>query len=320
MTATHWRCWPSRHRWKRSKPGWLPIRPASRNSSGATCWITRTAPPWSWNRTLALGERLEAEERQRLEQIRQGLDDAQLQEVIRQTLELKRLQEAPDSPEALATIPRLRVEDLDKTNKDIPLEQRQHSGAPILWHDLFTNGIAYLDVSLDLHQLEGEYLPYVPLFGRALVEMGTQSEDYVSFTQRISRKTGGIQPKVFTSMVRDATESVSRLILRSKSMLDQTPELFEILRDVLQGVRLQDRERFRQMVLEEKVRHEQGLVAAGHQIVGTRLRARFNEADGAAEQMGGVNYLFFLRRLARAVDEDWPRRVGCSPAYPWRPG
>lgn len=254
----------------------------------------------------SLGERLEAQERERLEHIRRSLGEAQTEAVIRETLELKRLQEAPDPPEALATIPMLRVEDLDKTNKPIPVEDRDYGGASVLYHDLFTNGIVYLDVGLDFRQLEGRYLPYLPLYGRALAEIGTQDEDYVSFTQRISRKTGGIQPKVFASMVRGTAVSAAYLFLRGKAMVGQTAELIEILHDVLQGVRLQDRERFRQMVLEEKARHEEGVVAAGHQVVGLRLRSRFNEADWATEQIGGVSYLFFLRQLAQAVDDDWP--------------
>jgi Zn-dependent M16 (insulinase) family peptidase len=59
------------------------------------------------------------------------------------------------------------------------------------------------------------------------------------------------------------------------------------------------------MVLEAKARQEQKLVPAGHQMVNLRLRAHFNEADWAAEQMNGLTYLFFLRELAGAVDEDW---------------
>jgi len=37
-----------------------------------------------------------------------------------------------------------------------------------------------------------------------------------------------------------------------------------------------------------------------------RLRAHFNEADWAAEQMKGVSYLSSLRELSRRVDQDWP--------------
>ncbi|MCB0174707.1 MAG: peptidase M16, partial [Anaerolineae bacterium] len=45
----------------------------------------------------------------------------------------------------------------------------------------------------------------------------------------------------------------------------------------------------------------------GHGVVDTRLRAKFNEADWADEQMHGLNYLFFLRQLAEDVDNDWPK-------------
>jgi Zn-dependent M16 (insulinase) family peptidase len=46
-------------------------------------------------------------------------------------------------------------------------------------------------------------------------------------------------------------------------------------------------------------------MAMGHHMVSLRLSAHFHEAEWAAEQMNGVTYLFFLRRLAKAVDEDW---------------
>jgi Zn-dependent M16 (insulinase) family peptidase len=41
-------------------------------------------------------------------------------------------------------------------------------------------------------------------------------------------------------------------------------------------------------------------------MVNLRLRSHFGEAQWAAEQMGGISYLFFLRDLARAVEESWP--------------
>jgi Zn-dependent M16 (insulinase) family peptidase len=71
-------------------------------------------------------------------------------------------------------------------------------------------------------------------------------------------------------------------------------------------VKLDNQSRFKQMVLETKAGLESGLVPAGHNMVDTRLRSSFNEADWADDQMSGINYLFFLRRLADEVDQDWP--------------
>jgi presequence protease len=257
-----------------------------------------------------LGAREEAAEQERLAGIRAAMTPAEVQETITATRKLKELQAAPDPPEALATIPTLKIADLDRTNKSIPLMLLEANGVQIYYHDLPTNAIAYLDVGFNLHLLAQKYLPYVPLFGRALVEMGTAQEDYVTLTRRISRKTGGIQAKTYTSMVRDSQQGLAWLFLRGKAMLTQTGELLDIIRDVLLTLRLDNPERFRQMVLEEKARHEQSLVPAGHQIVSLRLRSHFNEADWVAEQMSGLNYLFFLRNMARLVDEDWPRVLG----------
>jgi len=252
-----------------------------------------------------LREREEAAEKDRLAKARADMSPGQLGDVADNTIKLKRLQETPDAPEALATIPVLKLADLEKTNKTIPLERLDRQGTPILFHDLFTNGIAYLDLGFNIHTLPEKYLPYVPLFGRALVEMGTEKEDFVTLTQRISRKTGGIRPQSLISAVKNTRQSAAWLFLRAKAMVNQTGSLMDILRDVLLTVRLDNKERFLQMVLEEKARAEQKLVPAGHQVVNLRLRAHFGEAHWAAEQMGGISHLFFLRELIGMIEKNW---------------
>ncbi len=247
----------------------------------------------------------ESGEKDRLARVRSEMNRKDIDSVIKSTRELKQLQETPDPPKALASIPVLKLSDLDKRNKEIPLSVYENEGVQILFHDLFTNEIAYLDIGFDLHNLPQKYLPYVPLFGRALVEMGTDDEDFVSLTLRISRKTGGIRPACFTSSVKADRQGVAWLFLRGKSMMNQAGHLIDILREVILTVRLDDRERFRQMVMEEKSRQEQKLVSMGHQIVKLRISAHFGEAHWAAEQMSGISYLFFLRELLRSIDEDW---------------
>lgn len=247
-----------------------------------------------------------AEEEDRLERIKRSLNSGELEELAANTRALRRAQEAPDPPEALAAIPCLKISDLAKKNKSIPEEILSMNGTTMLYHDIFTNGITYLDLAFDLHSLPQEHLPYIPLFGRALVEMGTQKEDFVSLTQRIYRTTGGIRPRCFTSAVDGDRRGAVWLLLRGKSMVNRTDELLEILKDILLSVKLDDCGRFKQMVLQEKARREREIVPQGHQMVNLRLRAHFSEADWVAEQLSGVSYLFFLRSLAERVDRDWP--------------
>jgi Zn-dependent M16 (insulinase) family peptidase len=258
-----------------------------------------------------LAEKHEAEERERLAAIRSSVNQKELQRMIHQSNELKQFQQTPDPPEAVAAIPMLKISDLDPENRKIPLSVSEQRNTRMLFHDLATSSIVYLDIGFNLRALEQQLLPYVPLFGRALLELGTEKEDFVTLTQRISSKTGGIHPQAFTSAMSGEKRGTYWLFLRGKSMLGQSDQLMAILRDVLITARLDNQQRFRQMVLEEKARQEQKLVPEGHHVVNLRLRSHYNEADWVAERMKGVSYLFFLKELSRKVDEDWSSVLAC---------
>jgi Zn-dependent M16 (insulinase) family peptidase len=253
-----------------------------------------------------MNQRVAAAEEKRLVEVRSAMDDAELRAVVENTQYLKQIQETPDSPEALATIPQLTLKDVDKDVKQIPIEIDEQYGSKIITHDLFTNDIIYLDVGFNLHVLSQDLLPYIPLFGRALTQIGTDSEDFVKLSQRIGRMTGGIHASTFTSSVHGENEGVVWMFLRGKATSSQSKELLAILSDILLGVKLDNQDRFLQMVLEAKADREARLAPGGHGLVNTRLRALFDESGWVAENMGGISNLIFLRQLEDEVKNNWP--------------
>lgn len=252
-----------------------------------------------------LAQQLEEAEQQRLADERAKMSQRDIEDVIAEMLELQKRQNTPDSPEALATIPLLKIDDLDPKIKTIPSETLTIANTKTLFHNLFTNGIVYLNLGFDLHSLPANWLPYIPIFGQALIEMGTSRQDDVRLSQRIGRETGGIYPDWFTSNVRGSSHSAAFLFLHAKAITKQAGELLNILKDLLLDVQLDNRERFKQILLEAKADMEAQLIPAGHRFVNRRLRARYSEADWASEQMGGIDYLFFLRQLVNKVDNQW---------------
>ncbi len=252
------------------------------------------------------GKQRKAAEDARLAQAKAAMTPAEIEAIVGQTQELKRMQETPDSPEALATIPMLTLADLDRQNTLIPTEALKHGYTEILHHDLFTNGIVYLDLAFDIHTLPQELLPYAPLFSRALLNIGTETEDFVKLQQRIGCKTGGIWPTFVNSAIFGQDTSAARLVLRGKATVAQTDHLLDILHDILLTVKLDNQERFKQLVLENKARKESSLIPSGSQVAGTRLSAHFHESGWFSEQTNGVSSLFFTRQLADDVEKNWP--------------
>ncbi len=250
-------------------------------------------------------EQRDAAETARLQAVRETLTEADLQALVEDTHRLRQLQETPDSPEALATLPMLKVDDLDKQIKRIPMNAGSVGDTPLLAHDLFTNGIVYLDLGMNLAALPEHLLPYSLLFATALLEVGTDSEDFVRLSQRIGTHTGGIRFDALTSETRTGEETAAWVFLRGKATVDNFGALLNILRDVLLTVKLDNRERFRQIVLQAKAEKESSLIPAGMGVIATRLRAAFSRAAWIDEQIEGIDYLFFLRRLAERIESDW---------------
>src|SRR5688572_10534627 len=246
-----------------------------------------------------------AEERARLDAADAAMSPEEGAKIAEQTRRLRELQEIPDPPEALARIPTLTLPDLPRTNKVLPIEREEVAGIRTFTHPLATNGVIYLDIGFNLKKLSGRLLPLLSIFTRALTQTGTAKEDFVSLSQRIGRSTGGIGANATVVTKRARSGTAAWLFIRGKAVPDKTGELFAILSDVITTARLDNRERIRQMVLEAKAGFESRLAGMGNGIVSMRLRAQLNESDWAGEQMSGITHYFYMKELARRIDEDW---------------
>lgn len=272
----------------------------------------------------------EEAEKAMLDKARMAFSDAELAQIMRATDELRRLQDTPDSPEALATIPVLSLEDIPKEAPVLPSElllltetpqeggtvaqgkqsamdaRRSETASSAFYHELATGGIVYLDLGFSFAKLESRLLPYVSLLGRLLLETGTDKESYVQLIQRIGINTGGIRSTSVSASRWDSREPSPWFFLRAKALPEKAESLADILIDILTGARFDNPERLRQIVLEEKAQAEAMLVPAATRMVSLRLRSRFNPADWASERLYGIEHLFFLRSLAQKIESDWP--------------
>ncbi len=252
-----------------------------------------------------LAARTEAAETARLERIVAVLTPEERSELVEETRRLQEAQQAPDSPEQLATIPSLTLNDLPRENKQIPVAVSQERDVTTLTHELDTSGILYAEVLFPLDSVPDEMLPLIPLFGRSLTEMGTTKRNFVELGTLLASKTGGLEASPLISTIRGTREPVARLCLGGKATADKVEDLFGLMAEIINETDFDNPQRFTQMVLEERARLEQSLIPAGHGTVMTRLRASCCKAGQISERMGGITYLEAVRALSERVANDW---------------
>lgn len=251
-------------------------------------------------------KRLE-EEKKELAHVAAGLDEAGKQAIVAGQEELRRLQETPDAAEDLAKIPSLSVKDLPAQETPIPQRAYDRAQTSLYCHPLETAGIAYLDLAFPLAGVPDALVPLVPLFGRALLELGTDKSDAITLTRRIAAKTGGIarEALVASRYGEGPDDAAARLVLRGKATVEKTSEFLDILREIIAGTDFGNKERFAQMALEDKARLERRMAPAGHATAGARLRARYSLAGNLGERLRGISQLLFLRELVARIEADY---------------
>lgn len=252
-----------------------------------------------------LAKRQEDEEAARVQAKLATLDEASRARLPEDTEKLMTLQETPDSPEALASIPRLEVTDLPLSGQEIPQEIIP-AELPLFFHPQPTSGICYLSLNLDISAVPDRLLPLIPLLGRAMLEMGNKKRDYVELNMEIARKTGGMSADISILSGMAHGNPLGALSLSGKAAPDKVEDLFKLAAELTRDTDLDNREQFTRMVLEEKAQLEHGLVPSGHMVVAQRLRAGMSPAGWLSEISSGVAYLEYIRALAENINSEWP--------------
>ena len=93
---------------------------------------------------------------------------------------LHRLQEAPDAPEDLATLPLLELSDIAPSKEEPPARLDESTPLPCLRHDIRTHGIDYFTFYFDLSHVSFDELPYVSVLTSVLGKLDTAEHTAVT--------------------------------------------------------------------------------------------------------------------------------------------
>lgn len=254
-----------------------------------------------------LDAKRQEEEKKELADVANDLDEESRARITEDQETLRRIQETPDTPEDLAKIPGLTLADLPEKETPIPQESGDLGETRLFSHPQETAGIVYLDLAFPMTGVPDDLVPLVPLFGRALLELGTSKTDAVTLTRRIAAKTGGISREalVATPQGEGPDGLAARLVLHGKATLEKTGEFLDILDELITDTDFGNKERFAQMALESASRLERQLVPAGHATAGARLRARYTLAGNVGERLRGIAQLQYLRKLVTRIENDY---------------
>jgi Zn-dependent M16 (insulinase) family peptidase len=224
-----------------------------------------------------LAEEKDEEVRNQLAKYKASLSEIEINKLVEQTARLKKLQQTPDSPEALATIPLLTLQDIEKKAEELPLVEKKESGVPVLLHPLQTNAIAYVNMYFDTCNVPQQYLPYMYLLSEVLGKLSTQQYEYTELSNEININTGGIifDVAVFTARTNDA-EYLPKFIIKGKSLVEKLPQLLKLVEQMVAYSRFDNGKRMKELIQEIKSNWDMNLFRRGQQLATNRVLSYFS--------------------------------------------
>ena len=87
-------------------------------------------------------------------------------------------------------------------------------------------------------------------------------------------------------------------------MMKNADELIDIFSEIFLYPNFKNVERFKQILLEHKADLESSIIQEGHSAVISRLKANYHSAHTILEKIGGIDAIFFTRKLINKIDND----------------
>lgn len=236
---------------------------------------------------------------------RDAMTDAELADVVERTAALRAAQEAEDTPEAKATLPRLRVSDIGEARPEPPLVVDTTAPIPCLRHGIPTNRLAYAMQYFDLSCVAFEDLPYVTLLCRLLKQLPTREHSAEELDNLLAGKLGFLS---FTTevMTQPEVDGVRPYLLVSAGALSEKIDaLASLPREVWSSTLLADADadRVRDVLTQIRIGLEQGFINNGHSAALGRAMSYSSPSAVVREQLSGVDFYLFLRDLLDHFDE-----------------
>ena len=245
-----------------------------------------------------LQERKDAEVKEHLTAVKAKMSPEEIEAIVEQTKRLKLRQEAPDSDEALASIPLLELSDLNPNIEEVERRESKIGNTTVHFVPTFTKGINYVGLYFNLSCLTEDELFYADILSDIIGRIDTSEHGYEALAKDINMNLGGLSSDI-TAISKDGKrdEFTPLMIVRAKALHSKLPDLCRLINEVVQKADYSNDRRLTELVQESKAIWDNEAFRRGNSIVSQRVMAQVS-AVGKFRDNGNFGYYQKISELA----------------------
>lgn len=243
-------------------------------------------------------------EQQRLAEAARDMGADDFEAIAREEAELRRLQEEPDAPEALATLPKLSTSDLGEAPVEPRYELADGTPVPCIRHDAVSHGLVYAYRYFALDRIPFEDLPYVAVLGIVLGKLGTKRHTASEIDTLVNGKLGNLT--FFAEIYEHKSDPYAftpKFVAGASALSENVGYLAALPREIMLETDFSDTGKIRDALQQRRIALEQGFASAGHAAAMGRLSSYYLPSGVVRDQLGGIDFYRFLKDVLAHWDE-----------------
>lgn len=255
------------------------------------------------------GEKRNEQEARRLEQEAAPWNDDTKRALIAAQQRLESWQASVDSPEALATLPRLTLADIPREPEKLPMEETKIAGIPVLKHEVASNGILYLSLHFDVSGYGEEELSALSMMCSLLGTLRTRSHSVEELTN-MSRLRCGYTAFHLPVYGREGQndDCDAKLCVSFSCLEERLTEALQLITELLTETCFEDGQDVLDLIRQNRQQMYQGIIMSGSSIAIGRVMSQISAAGVAEECTNGISFYQWLKRQEDNWDWDGLRK------------
>ncbi len=245
----------------------------------------------------------------KLAEIKSKMTPAEIQQVIDTAKNLKIRQQSPETPEALETIPLIKISDIKKESEKLPLMFRDIDGTRILFSNVDTHGIIYLNLYFDALKVPQSKMFHAFLLNELIGRVDTLQHSYEDLANLVNLNIGGFGTNINADTKKNEPNSFfPRLKVYTKCLASKVESMTEILSEIFTQSTFTNKKRLREIIEEEQIGIELNLQNSAPTIIAARIASYYSNA-GAYNDAAILPFNEFLKDLLANFDEKFDTLV-----------
>ena len=240
---------------------------------------------------------------EKIQQKLQALGEQKTSLLEQETHDLLQFQEKEDTPEILAQIPLLQLEDISKKPQEVNFSQCNQKNIPYIHVPLQNNGIAYIQLLFHAEHLKKEQIPYAGLLTELYGKLDTVDTGFKELAQKTDQIFGGL---AFTNdiYIKNKNDYQSFVAMNFKTLMQDLPEAFSFAKEVFTKTKFDVIENLIKIIQTAKLQGEFYFQNRAHLTAIHRSRAAIAFGAAIKEATSGIAYYEFLKKVEQQLQQD----------------